>query len=69
VELTGVMDTARDAEAFLQLDREFHFLTYSGALTIVLCGTLERLWNRTQGCRHADTFLAWPCSNSNHGVT
>jgi DNA-binding GntR family transcriptional regulator len=57
VELTGAMEAARDADAFLQLDREFHFLTYSGASTIVLGATVERLWNSTQVYRRAYTFL------------
>jgi DNA-binding GntR family transcriptional regulator len=55
--LTGTMEAARDADAFLQLDREFHFLTYSGASTIVLGSTVERLWNSTQLYRRAFTFL------------
>ncbi len=55
--LTEAMEAARDADAFLRLDRDFHFLTYSGASTIVLSGTVERLWNSTQVYRRAFTFL------------
>jgi DNA-binding GntR family transcriptional regulator len=55
--LTEAMEGAQDADAFLQLDREFHFLTYSGASTAVLGGTVERLWNTTQVYRRAFTFL------------
>jgi DNA-binding GntR family transcriptional regulator len=55
--LTHAMEVAQDADAFLQLDREFHFLTYSGASTIVLGGTVERLWNTTHVYRRAFTFL------------
>lgn len=55
--LTGAMEAARDADAFLQLDHEFHFLTYSGASTTVLGGTVERLWNSTHVYRRAFTFL------------
>jgi DNA-binding GntR family transcriptional regulator len=51
------MEAARDADAFLQLDREFHFLTYSGASTVVLGSTVERLWNSTQVYRRAYTLL------------
>ena len=55
--LTEAMEAARDADAFLRLDREFHFLTYSGASTTVLGSTVERLWNNTQVYRRAYTFL------------
>lgn len=55
--LADAMEAAPDADAFLQLDREFHFLTYSGASTIVLAGTVERLWNSTYVYRRAYTFL------------
>ncbi len=55
--LTETMEAARDADAFLQLDREFHFLTYSGAATAVLGSTVERLWNSTHVYRRAFTFL------------
>ena len=54
--LADAMEAAPDADAFLQLDREFHFLTYSGASTIVLAG-VERLWNSTYVYRRAYTFL------------
>jgi DNA-binding GntR family transcriptional regulator len=57
VRLTVSMEAARDADAFLQLDRDFHFLTYSGASTTVLGATVERLWNSTQLYRRAFTFL------------
>jgi DNA-binding GntR family transcriptional regulator len=55
--LTGAMEAARDPDVFIRLDREFHFLTYSGASTIVLGSTVERLWNSTQVYRRAYTLL------------
>jgi DNA-binding GntR family transcriptional regulator len=55
--LAGDMEAAGDADTFLRLDREFHFLTYSGASTIVLGDTVERLWNTTQLYRRAFTLL------------
>jgi DNA-binding GntR family transcriptional regulator len=55
--LADDMEAAGDVDAFLRLDREFHFLTYSGASTIVLGDTVERLWNMTQLYRRAFTLL------------
>jgi DNA-binding GntR family transcriptional regulator len=55
--LAGDMEVAGDVDAFLRIDREFHFLTFSGASTIVLGDTVERLWNTTQLYRRAFTLL------------
>jgi DNA-binding GntR family transcriptional regulator len=55
--LTDGMEATGDVDAFLRLDREFHFLTFSGASTIVLGDTVERLWNTTQLYRRAFTLL------------
>jgi DNA-binding GntR family transcriptional regulator len=55
--LAGDMEAAEDAGTLLRLDREFHFLTYSGASTIVLGDTVERLWNMTQLYRRALTLM------------
>lgn len=40
-----------DVGAFLELDREFHLLTYSGVVFKPLSSTIERLWNMTQHYR------------------
>jgi DNA-binding GntR family transcriptional regulator len=55
--LADDMEAAEDIDTFLRLDRKFHFLTYSGASTIVLGDTVERLWNMTQLYRRAFTLL------------
>jgi DNA-binding GntR family transcriptional regulator len=55
--LADDMSAVQDAGTFLRLDREFHFLTYSGASTIVLGETVDRLWNTTQLYRRAFTLL------------
>ena len=53
--LADEMPAAPDVEAFLRLDREFHMLSYSGADTLMLGATIERLWNATQHYRRAFT--------------
>lgn len=53
--LADEMPAAPDVEAFLRLDREFHMLSYSGAETLMLGATVERLWNATQHYRRAFT--------------
>src|SRR5690554_690601 len=55
--LANAMESGTDVEAFLRLDRDFHWLTYSGADTIVLGDTVQRLWNATQHYRRAFTRL------------
>jgi DNA-binding GntR family transcriptional regulator len=55
--LAKEMEATDDVDTFLRLDREFHFLTYSGASTVVLCNTVDRLWNTTQLYRRAFTLL------------
>jgi len=42
-----------DVRRFLELDREFHLLTYSGCRTEPLSSTVTRLWNSTQHYRRA----------------
>jgi DNA-binding GntR family transcriptional regulator len=54
--LADAMETA-DVEAFLRLDRDFHWLSYSAADTNVLGDTVQRLWNATQHYRRAFTRL------------
>jgi DNA-binding GntR family transcriptional regulator len=51
--LADEMEAGTDVETFLRLDREFHWLSYSGADTIVLGETVQRLWNATQHYRRA----------------
>lgn len=51
------MAASADAETFLELDREFHLLTYSGTETVVLTELVHRLWNRTQAYRRVYTGL------------
>jgi DNA-binding GntR family transcriptional regulator len=47
------MESTRDVTRFLQLDREFHLTSYSGATTLLLGDTVNRLWNMTQHYRRA----------------
>lgn len=49
------MDEATNVEEFLQLDREFHLLTYSGARMTNLKDMIERFWNTTQHYRRMFT--------------
>lgn len=44
-----------DVEKFLDLDREFHMLTYSGCHVDTLMTVVTRLWNSTQ--HHRRTYL------------
>lgn len=54
-ELAEMMRRTRDIEQFLELDREFHLSSYTGAGTTFLGPTVERLWNTTQHYRRAFT--------------
>ncbi len=56
-ELTAQMESNRDVEVFLKLDREFHLLSYAGAETVLLGEMVARLWNTTQHYRRAYTRL------------
>lgn len=56
-ELAVLMSETNDPETFLELDREFHLLTYTGADTVVLTELAHRLWNRTQSYRRIYTGL------------
>ncbi|MHA6670090.1 GntR family transcriptional regulator [Homoserinimonas sp. A447] len=55
--LADAMEKGDDVEAFLRLDRAFHWLSYSAADTNVLGETVQRLWNATQHYRRAFTRL------------
>lgn len=46
-----------DVEKFLDLDREFHMLTYSGCHLDTLMSMVTRLWNATQHYRRAYVAL------------
>jgi DNA-binding GntR family transcriptional regulator len=54
-ELADEMESARDVEEFLRLDRDFHLGSYVGADTAVLGDLVLGLWNRTQHYRRAFT--------------
>jgi DNA-binding GntR family transcriptional regulator len=47
-------------ERFLELDREFHLLTYGGCRIEQLTGTVVRLWNSTQHYRRAFMRISGP---------
>ena len=49
-----------DVSAFLELDRKFHLLTYSGCRIEQLTSTVHRLWNSTQHYRRAFVQLSGP---------
>jgi DNA-binding GntR family transcriptional regulator len=49
-----------DLEKFLDLDREFHMLTYSGCAIDPLNAMVTRLWNSTQHYRRAYVALGGP---------
>ncbi len=57
VTLAEQMEESDDVEKFLQFDREFHLLSYSGASTALLGNMVQRLWNTTQHYRRAYTRL------------
>ena len=47
------LENTKSIEDFLELDRQFHLLTYVGASTMLLGPMVERLWNTTQHYRRA----------------
>jgi len=49
-----------DVRGFLQLDREFHLLTYSGCHFDQLTSMVTRLWNSTQHYRRAFVSSSGP---------
>jgi len=61
--LADEMQVGTDVARFLQLDREFHLLSYSGARTAILGDTVLRLWNSTQHYRRAFTLVSGPVGN------
>lgn len=49
-----------DLDRFLELDREFHLLTYTGCTLDPLMSMVTRLWNSTQHYRRAYVALGGP---------
>jgi DNA-binding GntR family transcriptional regulator len=49
-----------DLDRFLELDREFHMLTYTGCTLDPLMSMVTRLWNSTQHYRRAFVALSGP---------
>jgi DNA-binding GntR family transcriptional regulator len=66
--LAEQMHDGADVETFLQLDREFHLMSYARAETVLLSSLVERLWNTTQHYRRAFTVLAWARTTSREVV-
>jgi DNA-binding GntR family transcriptional regulator len=56
-EVQGRIEDNDDLEKFLDLDREFHMLTYSGCAIEPLNQNITRLWNSTQHYRRAYVAL------------
>jgi DNA-binding GntR family transcriptional regulator len=56
-ELVRQLEESEDVEIFLQFDREFHLLSYTGASTALLGDMVQRLWNTTQHYRRAYSRL------------
>jgi DNA-binding GntR family transcriptional regulator len=58
--IQGQIETNSDVGRFLELDREFHLLTYSGCHIDQLTAMVTRLWNSTQHYRRAFVLSATP---------
>jgi DNA-binding GntR family transcriptional regulator len=54
------IETDTEVSRFLELDREFHLLTYTGCQIEQLTSTVTRLWNSTQHYRRAFVKLSGP---------
>jgi DNA-binding GntR family transcriptional regulator len=52
-EVQARIESNDDLEKFLDLDREFHMLTYSGCHIDPLMSNVTRLWNSTQHYRRS----------------
>ena len=59
-EIQGAIEANTDVPGFLQLDREFHLLTYRRCRIEQLTTTVSRLWNATQFYRRAFMELTGP---------
>jgi len=58
--LQSQIETNSDVGRFLELDREFHLLTYSGCHIDQLTAMVTRLWNSTQHYRRAYVSSSGP---------
>ncbi|TWD47083.1 GntR family transcriptional regulator [Arthrobacter sp. AG367] len=58
--LANDMESCEDIEDFVELDREFHLLTFQEANMPTLLEMVERLWNTTQHYRRAYVQLIGP---------
>jgi DNA-binding GntR family transcriptional regulator len=62
-DLVAATTAASDVEEFLELDREFHLLTYAGARFGMLHELVQRFWNTTQHYRRAWAQIREPSGN------
>lgn len=53
------IETTRDSDVFLKLDRDFHLSSYRAAPMPQLIALVERFWNTTQHYRRAYTKMVW----------
>ena len=60
VELQDEIEEGTDVHGFLELDREFHLLTYAGCRIEQLSTAIHRLWNSTQHYRRAFVQISGP---------
>jgi DNA-binding GntR family transcriptional regulator len=60
MEIQSLIEKDDDLQNFLELDREFHLLTYAGCSSEELIGTVTRLWNTTQYYRRAFMVVTGP---------
>ena len=64
------IESTTDVSVFLDLDRQFHLLTYVGCPSAELLGSVTRLWNSTQHYRRAFMLLKaderWSIVNAEH---
>ena len=59
-EIQSRIEQNLDLDRFLELDREFHMLTYTGCTLDPLMSMVTRLWNSTQHYRRAFVALSGP---------
>ena len=59
-EIQEQIEAGTDVGRFLELDREFHLLTYSGCSIDPLMSMVRRLWNSTQHYRRAFVSISGP---------